>query len=501
MANRPRIRGARGLARGSFRQEEQRFLEIAIQEGSDTNKKQALQRLCQLLRRGLRSSSPHALKASVLYALQSHDPKVKRWAFNALALIGNIHDVEVMNVYWRNSFDDAEIFEAGLTALAQIVDKPTLLKMLSDAGVAFSPQVIMALAQHSGPFDEELSNLQFKLETATSGELRSATLLIGLQRAPANLFSDRHPVSSIIGELNDHDDKTVSQYSFWATAEHPDLDLSNVRVPPNLFSQLRPNVQAWAYRVLTKNNQTAETNYDFIVEGSESEHSSVREGLAMGLRDIFYDSLDALVIDWSLGEEELSIREKLWEHMAVHAAQSAGYREEAEKAYRSSSSNSPLRARLEAACKDQGLSMTFKRIALQTGEPDLFTQIAGVHVTNNNQTFEGPVQAAAISNAGPGNTGTITIGQQQQAITMADAELKNLLSELKKQPDSEEKAKVTSAVQEAIKAPNKTTVGKVVDWLKSAKEGMTSLNGITDSAGKFYLSIAPLINLLPNFVS
>ena len=126
----------------------------------------------------------------------------------------------------------------------------------------------MALAQHHGAFEEELTALQLDLGRADAGDLRSATLLIGLQRAPSTLFSDRHPVSSVIGDLNSHEDGIVAQYSFWATAEHPDLSLDSVSVPPSLFSQLKPNVQAWAYRVLTKDNETAQKHNEFIVEGN-----------------------------------------------------------------------------------------------------------------------------------------------------------------------------------------------------------------------------------------
>lgn len=491
--------GARRRARGSLRLEEQRFLEVTIQQGSDANKKQALQRLCTLLRRGFRPNPAVQTKAAVLYALGSTDAKVKRWAFNALALIGDERDVPVINAYWRDNFDNSDIFEAGLTALAQILDKPTLLKTLSDAGVALTPRVIMALAQHAGAFEAELDSLRLNLNTASAGDLRSATLLIGLQRAPETLFSDKHPVASVIGDLNSHEDKIVAQYSFWATAEHPSLDINSVSVPPAIFSQLEPNVQAWAYRVLTKSSEVAARNYEFIVEGSESSHPDVREGVAMGLRDIFYDSLDAVVIDWSLSEEDIVIREKLWEHMAANAEHSLGDREETEKAYRLSSTNSALRARLEAACNHQGLLLTFRRIALQTGDPDLFTQVAGASVTNN-QTFNAPVQTGAISNAGTGNAGSISIGQQQQAVAEVEVELKKLLSELGRHDKSEEQKKVVGAVESAIATPSKTTVGKVVDWLKSAKEGMTSIADMSEKAGKFYHTLAPALENMPDLL-
>jgi hypothetical protein len=454
-----------------------------------------------MLRAGFVPFAEPQLKAAVLFALGSRDTKVRRWSFNALALIGDRKDVPVMEVYWRESFEDSDVFEAGLSALAQILTRDELLKVLSDSGVALSPAVVMALAQHRGHFEKELNEIRLDPDKAEPGELRSATLLIGLQRAPETLFSDKHPVSAVIGDLNAYPDKIVAQYSFWATVEHPDLSLDSVRIPPGLFSQLAPNVQAWAYRVLTKNREIAQKHYDLIVEASDSDHATVREGVAMGLRDIFYDSLDTTVIDWSLSEEDMIIREKLWEHMAANAEHSHGYKDEVEKAYRSSSNNSTLRARLEAACRHQGLTLTLKKIALQTGEPDLFTQIAGAQVTNNNsQIFNAAVQSGAISNAGTGNAGNITIAQQQQTVRAIEDDLKALLSELQRQPKSAEQGKMLEVVSEAVKNPTKSKVGRVVDWLKSAKEGMSSLTDLTSKAGEFYTKIAPALEHLPDIV-
>jgi hypothetical protein len=131
-------------------------------------------------------------------------------------------------------------------------------------------------------------------------------------------------------------------------------------------------------------------HYDAIVEGSQSEHFQVREGVAFGLRDIFYDSLDITVIDWLLDERDLEIREKLLEHMAAQSEYSGGYREEVEKAYRDSATGSTLRARLEAACRNTGLAIQLRKIALQTGEPDLYTLISGGTVSNT-QNFNAPV--------------------------------------------------------------------------------------------------------------
>lgn len=490
-------RGGRRLASGRVAAEEVRFIELTLQGDNPVAKKHALQRLCRLLRHGLRLSNPKALKGLVILGLNDPDPKVRRWSFNALAQIGDARDVPFMETAWKASFAESDVFLAGLTALAHILPKEELLALLNRSGVAISPRVIMALAQETAQFDAELARVSLDLNKAAAGELRSATLLVGLEKAPENLFSARHPVEDVLGDLNTHDDPIIAQYSFWATVEHPNLGVDDIKVPPGLFTQLPPNVQAWSYRVLTKTPAVAKCHYDAIVEGSQSQHFQVREGVAFGLRDIFYDSLDVTVIDWLLDEQELAIREKLLEHMAAQSDYSGGYREEVEKAYRDSATGSALRVRLEAACRNTGLAIQLRKIALQTGEPDLYTLISGATVTNT-QNFNAPVNVGGISQSGTGSTGDVTIIAQQNAVNEAGPLLKQLAEELEKLPASKEKDELRADVEEAAKEPKKGIVRRIVDSLKLANDGATALSALGGTAAHIYHGLNGLLPLLPS---
>lgn len=457
-------------------------------------KKHALQRLCGLLRKGFRLSSPRTVKALIILNLQDPDEKVRRWAFNALAILGDRSDVPFMETAWKQNFEIPDVFQAGLTALAHILPKDELMSLLARSGVSISPNVIMALAQESDKFDEEVAAICLDPEKSSARELRSATLLVGLEKAPEGLFSPRHPVESVLGTLNTHDDPIVSQYSFWATVEHPDLSVEDIRVPPQLFSQLPVNVQAWSYRVLTKNAGVAKRHNDFIFEGSKSPNFDVRQGVAFGLRDIFYDSLDITVIDWMLEEQELSIREKLLEHMAAQAGRSGGYREEVEQAYREAGNGSDLRTRIEAACKNTGFAMTLKKIALQTGDPDLYTLISGGTVTNNNtQNFSGNVNAGGISNSGSGNSGTVSIIAQQNALTEATTALEAVLQHLESMDPSKESRELRGEIEAALVDPKKSVLSSISEKLKLASEGASSLASLGGLAASAYEKIQAFI--------
>ena len=460
-------------------------------------RKQALQRLCGLYRQGARLAAPRAIKGLILHALVDVDSKVQRWAFNALAQLGESADVPLMLGPWKNSRSDSEVFEAGLTALAHLLSKDDLLALLKEAGVDLGPSALMALGQQTDAFNAELSELRLDIHRAGDGELREATLLIGLKRAPETLFSGRFPVADVIGDLNTHGDPIVAQYSFWATVEHPNLGLENVRVAPENFPLLPPNVQGWAYRTLTKDGARAVRHYDAIVGATESTFPEVREGVAIGLRELYYDSLDVTVADWFLDERDSVVRDRLLEHMATHVTKSSAYRDEVMKAYREAANGSVLRSRLEAANRDDAVALEMRRIALQMNDPDLFASMMGPTM-NSTQNFHGNVNAGGISNSGVGNAGTVQIMSTAEAQARAMPVLEELRQALDASDAPEGAAEGAQIVKEAIAAPTQGKVERVVGWLKNIKEGGDAVAGLGVLAVSSYDKLAPLAHHLPN---
>ena len=470
-----------------------------MQSNSPLSRKRALQRLCALYRQGARVSAPRQLKALVIHSLVDNDEKVQRWAFNAMAQLGEPADVPLMLGPWKTSRSITAVFEAGLTALAHLLTKDDLLIVLREAEVDLDASTLMALGQQTDDFKVELSTLRLDLNTATSTQLRAATLLIGLKKAPETLFSGRFPVSDVIGDLNTHEDVIVAQYSFWATVEHPELGFNNVRVAPEHFPNLPPNVQSWAYRTLTKDGTKAVQYYEAIVGASESQHSEVREGVAVGLRDIFYDSLDVTIADWLVDEREPVVRDALLEHMATHVIKSSVYREEVLKAYREAGNGSMLRSRLEAANRDRTVALELRRIFLQTNDPDLFASMLAPTM-NNTQNFNAPVAAGGISNAGTGNTGPVQIMSTNEAQAKAMPVLEQLRQALEAAdapPTAAEGAKLTN---EAIASPTKGRIERLIEWLKTAKDGGEALKALGDLAVTAYDKLGALVGYLPSTV-
>lgn len=436
------------------------------------------------------------MKGLVLQSVTDPDEKVSRWAFNGLAQLGEASDVDLMLEPWKNSRQQPAVFEAGLTALAKLVPKARLMNILKAAEVELSPNIIMSLAQQTDEFAAELRKLHLRVDTATIDELRAATLLIGLRRAPDTLFSQYFPVSDVIGDLNSHNDTVIAQYSFWATVEHPDLGLVHVRVSPNNFSNLAPNVQAWAYRTLTKDGNVAIRHYDAIVSASESRHAEVREGMATGLRDIYYDSLDITIADWFVEENDVAVRDRLLEHMATHINKSPAYRDEVMKAYRGSANGSVLRSRLEAANRDDEIALEMRRIILQTSDPDLFASMRGQPMTNN-QNFYGSV-TGGVSNSGTGNSGPIQIITSAEAHATVIPILAQLLQSLEGKSAPAAAAAGVGITREAIAQPTRGKVERVTAWLKSVKDGGEAVGGIGTLLVGSYDKLTPLLQKLPD---
>jgi nucleoside phosphorylase len=211
-----------------------------------------------------------------------------------------------------------------------------------------------------------------RVDYADPPELRLAGILVGLDKAPENLFSLNAFNREAIGELNLHPDSIVAQYSIWATYENPNLGLKNLRLPLHDVEAKAPNVRKYVYQLAVKDVQTAHDNYEFLVLGSEDPAPEARAGLATGLRGIYFDGLEGLVTDWFKDEEVERVKQRLLEHMARNADNCAAYAAPAMRAYEAADAGSLTRARLEAAARNTSLYPAMKRVEYDADGRDLF---------------------------------------------------------------------------------------------------------------------------------
>lgn len=352
--------------------QEAAYLALLINDGDSENRKIGLERICLLYRRRFRFKQPAHVVVHIVGLLHDEAARVRRWALNALALIGTkVQVASIVEAIQRNR-NDPDILAAGISALCSLLDNEEARKILASADLPLEGPILLAATQHSDNFEEELRATRINIEKASVSELRLAGILLGLNRAPENLFHPRFDNNQIIGELNRHEDRIVAQYSVWATHENPKLGLRDLRLDLRDIESCPPNVRKYIYRLISFDAETAKNHYDYLVVGSEDDAVEARAGLALGLRDVYFDSLEKLIFDWYADEDSEDVKHRLLEHMAANADKCPGYEAPVLAIYRGANQNSLTRSRLESAARKTDFYLTLKRIAHDAEGHDLF---------------------------------------------------------------------------------------------------------------------------------
>jgi nucleoside phosphorylase len=348
------------------------YIDLMLKDRDSEGRKYGLQRLCKLYRAGLILRNPEPIETVLIGLLHDISPKVRRWAMVGLGLIGNERAttpiIEALTRY-RN---DPDAIGAGVAALSSLVLPEKLIGVLEREQLPMEGVVLFAAAQHSDVAKQSLMTHKLDIYRATPDELRFATLLVGMDKAPENLFSPKYPNSDIVGILNTHDDPLVVQYSIWAICENSQLNFSNLRTRMPDIEKQPPNVRGWLYKLISADASTAMKHRDYIVFGSEDSSHEAREGLADGIRQLYFDSLDTITLDWLPDEEIIPIRQRLIEHMAKNADRSKKYWRPVIDEYASSDTGSLTRVRIDSAAKQTELFIELRKIALDVDNKDLF---------------------------------------------------------------------------------------------------------------------------------
>ena len=353
---------------------EEIYIAHLLGDGDAGNRENGLERLCKHLR--VKRYVRHKPKILTLLVglLQDETRSVRRWALNALALMGSASQtVAIQNAIYDNR-EDLDTFGAGISALAAISNSENIHKIFADNDLALENGVLFAAAQQCDAFKEELRATRVNIENTSDSDLRLVMLLLGLGKAPEHFFSSRHRNRDVVGDLNTHQDRLVAQYSVWATFENPKLGLKDLRISLKDVAGQRPNVRKYIYRLISSREVDAKRHYDRLVEGSQDPQVEVRAGLAEGLRNLCFDAIDDLALNWFKDEQNEIVRQALLEHMAVNIEALPNYREPVLVSYQHAARDSLLRSRLEAASQATPLFRDLKAIAIEQEQKDLFDE-------------------------------------------------------------------------------------------------------------------------------
>jgi hypothetical protein len=237
------------------------------------------------------------------------------------------------------------------------------------------PIVLAArLFAHERWLRENDPGIVINVDRADPLTLKWAALLAGYGRAPSNLFHPSHENAILLGELNLHPAAEVSEYSVWAFWQNPQYEISDLRIPLHSLSHYPDNVRRWINRLITKDESFVSTNLGLFDHLWEDEATNAREGLALGIRQLYVPELDEHVLDWHDHESEDSIRELLLEHMAFSSPQSEHYSDIVQEQFLRAGRFSGIRKRLLAASEGKELYSKLRLIDLrdEVHSADLF---------------------------------------------------------------------------------------------------------------------------------
>lgn len=486
------------MARGYISDEEVAYVLALIQDPDPENKKSGLQRLCKLYRSGFSLRYPHPIRQTLNGLLYNDSSKVRRWSLSAIALAGNRADNLDSVIDCIERFrDDPEVVVAGVPALFGLVTPRQVRALLKNRQVPLEGATLLASAQYSESHRRELRRNKINIDRAEPLELRMATLLVGMNKAPENLFDVKHSNRSIIGQLNGHDDKLVAQYSVWAIAENPALGINDLTISLKDTESLRPNVRGWIYRLVAADDATASNNVEYIVLGSQDKSDEAREGLAIGIRNVFFDGLEETTYRWLPDEPIIRIRDRLLEHMAACAEKCPGYLTPVLDTYRTS--NRATQIRLEGAAERTSTYRELRRIAIATEQISL-------NLNGSNGVTTMVVQNIST---GGGNIGAVTgqgpiIAESIQAVSQIkeDDPIKPVLTELMKfiqnnVRDDEQKRAGAEAVKDVAAAPTKSKMQKVLGWLKLLGQGSGYIDSAAHNIGDLIHQVGAAIPHIP----
>lgn len=464
------------------------YLKSEIESGSLGRIKQALQQLCKMFRTGvaLQQEDRISMEIAVLGVLSSatSGEKIRRWALSALTYVGRKEVSRNAVLRAISDYpDEPQVLAAAIATLFKF-DGSAAQKVISHLGTCTPEMIALSALQTTDPKHLDLSHLNLNIETAEPVPLKLALLLVGLDRSPENIFDPKHSNAEIVRVLGMHHEPIVSQYSVWAAAENPSLSAADIGVDLRDIDGQKPNVRSYVYRLFAEESAVSSQRHEIIVQGSKDTDNEARLGLAIGLRDSFYDGLEGVTVDWFHEEDDQEIAAYILDHMIAQAAKVRTYETIALEHYEFATGDMKKRFRMEASAAGTKIYGDFKRKSIEQ-EVGLFGLMGG-SVTNNNSFINNGTLQGAVSQSGQ----AVNRGSMQAALTGSQAQdAWNILDEIVAEIDSvpladDIKGEVQQTVSQAKEQTDKERLGAVVDVLEKAEKGLKAVSGMADHAVK-----------------
>lgn len=464
------------------------YIKSQIETGQLVRTKKALQHICKVYREGYRIRPPQlvGVEQSIVGLLytQGKDEKVRRWALNTLAQLGREATcIEAVLQVLAHHGNEPATAAAGIAVIYKISRDPTeLLRRLGFDG----QMIALAALQHVDARELDLSSLPLNVEKAPSELLKLALIVVGLERAPVHMLNPRHTNAEMVKALGGHHDSIVSQYTVWAITENHRLGIGDLGIDIRTIEDQQPNVRNWLLQLITMTSETAAGHVDYIVLGMGDPAAEARAGLAIGLRDTFFDGLEPLALDWFTTEHDADISQLILDHIVRQSCYSPSYEDMAKEVYEKEAPGSSLRQRMDANAAGRPIYAEFKRISLD-GWGDLFR--GGPNVTNIN--IGGNVVGGAVSVGGDAQaSGSTSVHYNPQTVELIQSELSKAEREVHALTlDETIKREALEHIQSAKAEPTPDRINKAIAVLEKVAK-------VTEAGVSVGTALAPIATAL-----
>ena len=436
----------------------------------------ALQWLYDRLAEGFRFTDPKNIRNGLRVCLTSPSMGVRRWALNAVSIVGLGVDHSIILDQLQPAGNDPDLMAAVVAALYS--QSPNLASgLLAAKGVDLTGANLIAAAQYSQEMRQLLVDEKIPIENASAEELKAGLILTGTSKAPEHLFFANHKNRVALEELNLHPVPSVSKYSIWALAKLK-LGFDSLKIPKSEFESSPPEVRKWVLRLLFSDERNLGKNLDMVQRAGRDESEEVRHESAIELRGSFVSDMCPYVKDWYLNESYVPAHDALIEHMAAQAFKSDEYLELVTETYERDSFASQRRTRLEAAAAGTSTYAELRRISAKQENATLFTGsqfTGGETVTNITNNFGTGNNYAALAIGGSSvSAETISaIGsvRNPSAKEVLEAVL-TFINGADLNPG--QMAEGEALVREVASDPSKTKFQKLIGYVKSLGAGASA---------------------------
>ena len=347
--------------------DESDFIYFQLLQNTESGEvKAGLQRLCAHYDHGRRLADPHKHRLVVRAHLLDVSIIIRRWAYKAIARIGNRDDVATLISRMKEE-GDIENQTWAMAATITLSRDRQVRQICLETGLQEDLPFILAarLFAHERWLRSNNPPNSINIERAAPLTLKWASLLAGYGRAPPNLFHPHFENRILLGKLNSHSTPEVSEYSVWALWQHPGYQVDDLGIGLDSIERHPENVRRWINRLLTKGPEFFAGELDLFDDLRHDRGMKAREGLALGLRELFVPEIDKHVLDWHDNESEEAVRDLLLEHMAYNADASADYGDIVEQYYQGAGPGSGVRKRLLSASARKPLYSSLRRIEIR----------------------------------------------------------------------------------------------------------------------------------------